>query len=102
MFIFIIKDETRILVSHQQRSDRMEVEGSLDISNLVSSDAGVYICKATNEAKSVEQTATLTVQCKCSVVFSTCDAGVYICKATNKAKSVEQSAQLKVQCKCSL
>ena len=57
-------DETRILVSHQQRSDRMEVEGSLDISNLVSSDAGVYICKATNEAKSVEQTATLTVQYK--------------------------------------
>ena len=45
----------------------MEVEGSLDISNLVSGDAGVYICKATNEAKSVEQSAQLTVQCKCSL-----------------------------------
>lgn len=49
------------------RDDRMEVEGSLQISNLKSSDAGFYICKATNEAKSVEKSAYLSVQCMFSI-----------------------------------
>ncbi|XP_052063320.1 neural cell adhesion molecule 2-like isoform X2 [Mytilus californianus] len=57
-------DNSDIVASQVARPDRMEVEGSLQISNLKSSDAGFYICKATNEAKSVEKSAYLSVQYK--------------------------------------
>ncbi|VDI33233.1 neural cell adhesion molecule [Mytilus galloprovincialis] len=57
-------DNSDIVASQVTRDDRMEVEGSLQISNLKSSDAGFYICKATNEAKSVEKSAYLSVQYK--------------------------------------
>ncbi|CAC5416243.1 NCAM [Mytilus coruscus] len=57
-------DNSDIVASQVTRPDRMEVEGSLQISNLKSSDAGFYICKATNEAKSVEKSAYLSVQYK--------------------------------------
>ncbi|XP_063440129.1 neural cell adhesion molecule 2-like isoform X2 [Mytilus trossulus] len=57
-------DNSDIVASQVTRDDRMEVEGSLQISNLKSSDAGFYICKATNEAKSVEKSGYLSVQYK--------------------------------------
>ena len=63
------KDGVKIHTAHDVQSDTHKSanksEGTLKITGITYSDAGVYKCKATNIHGSEEATTRLTVQSKC-------------------------------------
>ena len=60
----VVEELDKILIESEPVGRERERAGSLTVLNVQPSDAGVYVCRAENEAGRVESQATLTVHGK--------------------------------------